>query len=62
VKALQRDHDIALTAIPERTWTQFYIRRLGPKEAAAGLREGGAPESWGTFMLAIYCFESVRQG
>jgi len=33
-EALQRDHGIALTAIAERTWTQFYIRPLGPKEPA----------------------------
>jgi hypothetical protein len=32
-KDLQRDHG-AMTAIRERVWTQFYIRRLGPKEAA----------------------------
>ena len=33
-KELQRQHDIAATAIPERVWTILYVRRLGPKKAA----------------------------
>jgi hypothetical protein len=31
---LQRRHEIAATSIPERTWTNLYIRRLAPKDAA----------------------------
>jgi hypothetical protein len=33
-KELQRQHDIAATAIPERVWTILYVQRLGPKKAA----------------------------
>jgi hypothetical protein len=33
-KELQRQHDIAATAIPERVWTILDVRRLGPKKAA----------------------------
>jgi hypothetical protein len=34
-KELQREHDIAATAIPERVWTSLYVRRLDPLMAAA---------------------------
>ena len=34
-KALERDHGVAPAAIPERIWTQLYIRRLDPRGAAA---------------------------
>jgi hypothetical protein len=34
-KALARDHGIAPARIPERIWTQLYIRRLDPNGAAA---------------------------
>jgi hypothetical protein len=31
---LQRRYGLEATAIAERIWTQFYVRRLTPKEAA----------------------------
>jgi hypothetical protein len=34
VNELQRRHGIAATAIAERIWTQFYVHRLMPNEAA----------------------------
>jgi len=38
-KELQRDHGIALSAIAERLWKQFYIRRLGPEAAERAATE-----------------------
>jgi len=33
-KMLKARHDLEPMAIAERIWTQFYVRRLTPKEAA----------------------------
>jgi hypothetical protein len=34
LKALQHQHDIAPGAIPERVWTNLFVRSLNPEEAA----------------------------
>jgi hypothetical protein len=47
VRELNDRHHIEATAIAERIWMQFYVHRLGPKEAAdraKGLIEACRPE------------------
>jgi hypothetical protein len=48
-KELQRRHGIAATAIAERIWTQFYVHKLTPKEAAdraEGVYRSTRPPDW----------------
>src|SRR5215210_5136125 len=49
LKALQRLHAPAATVTPERIWTQLYIRRAEPAEAAASAGRqyhSTRPPSW----------------
>ena len=34
LKALQREHDVAVSSIPERVWESLYVRQLDPPAAA----------------------------